>query len=60
LSFDKMDDEKMALFVRDLASSWWRRATILEGRSLHPRTRKSQEGASSVEARMIFLLNAIQ
>jgi hypothetical protein len=22
LSFDKMDDEKMALFVRDLASSW--------------------------------------
>jgi hypothetical protein len=27
-------------------------------RNLHPRTRKSQEGASSVEARIILLLNA--
>jgi hypothetical protein len=30
---------------------------VLEGRSLHPRTRKSQEGALSVEARIILLLN---
>ena len=35
-----------------------RRAIVLEGRSLHPRIRKSQEGASSVEARIILLLNA--
>jgi hypothetical protein len=31
---------------------------MLEGRSLHPRTRKSYEGVSSVEARIILLLNA--
>jgi hypothetical protein len=31
---------------------------MLEERSLHPRTRKSQEGASSVEVRIILLLNA--
>jgi hypothetical protein len=31
---------------------------VLEERSLHPRARKSQEGASSVEARIILLLNA--
>ena len=31
---------------------------MLEERSLHPRTRKSQEGASGVEARIILLLNA--
>jgi hypothetical protein len=28
-----MNNEKMALFSRDLASSWWRRATMLEERS---------------------------
>ena len=31
---------------------------MLEGRSLHPRTKKSKEGASSVEAKIILLLNA--
>ena len=31
---------------------------MLEGRSLHPRTRKNQEGDSSVEARIILLLDA--
>ena len=31
---------------------------MLEGRDLHPRTRKSQEGASIIEARIIILLNA--
>jgi hypothetical protein len=31
---------------------------VLEERSLHLRIRKSQEGASSVEARIILLLNA--
>ena len=31
---------------------------MLEGRGLHPRTRKNEEGASSVEARIILLLNA--
>ena len=30
---------------------------MLEERSLHPRTKKSQEGASSVEAKIILLLN---
>ena len=31
---------------------------MLEGRNLHPRTRKSEEDASSVEVRIILLLNA--
>jgi hypothetical protein len=31
---------------------------VLEERSLHPRIRKSKEGASSVETRIILLLNA--
>ena len=31
---------------------------MLEERSLHPRTSKSQEGASIVEARIILWLNA--
>ena len=31
---------------------------MLEGRSLHPRTRKNKEDASIVEARIILLLNA--
>jgi hypothetical protein len=31
---------------------------MLEERSLHPRTRKSQEGDSSMKARIILLLNA--
>ena len=31
---------------------------MLEGRNLHPRTRKSEEGASIVEAKIILLLNA--
>jgi len=30
---------------------------VLGERSLHPRTKKSQEGASSVEAKIILLLN---
>ena len=30
---------------------------MLEERSLHPRTKKNQEGASSVEAKIILLLN---
>jgi hypothetical protein len=34
------------------------RAIVLEGRSLHPRTRKSKKGASSVEARIILFLKA--
>ena len=33
---------------------------MLEERSLHPRTRKNQEGASIVEAKIILWLNAIQ
>ena len=31
---------------------------MLEERNFHPRTRKSQEGASSEEARIILLLDA--
>jgi hypothetical protein len=31
---------------------------VLEGRSLNPRTMKSQEGASSVKVRIFLLLNA--
>ena len=31
---------------------------MLEERSLHPRTKNSQEGASIVEAKIILLLNA--
>ena len=31
---------------------------MLEERSLHPRTRKNQEGASIVQAKIILLLNA--
>ena len=53
-----MDDEKMALFVKRFGKFMVKKATVLEERSLHPRTRKSQEGASSVEARIILLLNA--
>ena len=30
---------------------------MLEERSLHPRTKKSQEGASNVEAKIILLIN---
>ena len=30
---------------------------MLEERNLHPRTRKSKEGASNVEAKIILLLN---
>jgi hypothetical protein len=30
---------------------------VLEERSLHPRTKKDREGASSVEAKIILLLN---
>jgi hypothetical protein len=55
-SFDDMDDEKMALFVKRFGKFMVKKG--LHTRSLHPRTRKSQEGASSVEVRIILLLNA--
>ena len=45
LSFDEMDDEKIALFVKRFGKFMVKKATMLEGRNLHPRTRKSQEGA---------------
>ena len=53
-----MDDEKMALFVKRFGKFMMKKGYLLEERSLHPRTRKSQEGASIVEARIILLLNA--
>ena len=53
-----MDDEKMALFVKRFGKFMMKKGYLLEERSLHPRTRKSQEGASSVEARIILFLNA--
>ena len=58
LSFDEMDDEKMALFIKRFGKFMMKKGYRAEERSLHPRTRKSQEGASSVEARIILLLNA--
>ena len=57
LSFDEMDDDKMDLFVKRFDKFMMKKATMLEERSLHLRTRKSQEGASSVEAKIILLLN---
>ena len=48
----------MALFVKRFDKFMMKTATMLEERSLHPRTRKSQEDALSVEARIILLLNA--
>jgi hypothetical protein len=55
LSFDEMDDDKMILFVKRFG-----KFMVKKGRSLHPRTRKRQEGASIMEARVILLLHAIQ
>ena len=51
-------DEKMALFVKRFGKFMMKKGYLLEERSLHPRTRKSREGASIVEARIILLLNA--
>ena len=48
----------MALFVKRFGKFMVKKATMLEGRNLHPRTRKIQEGALIVEARIILLLNA--
>ena len=53
-----MDDEKMALFVKRFCKFMMKKATVLEERSLHPRTKKSQEDASNVEAKITLLLNA--
>ena len=50
LSFDEIDDEKMALFVKRFG-----KFMVKKG---YRARRKSQEGASSVEARIILLLNA--
>ena len=57
LSFDEMDDEKMALFVKRFGKFMMKKGYRAEERSLHPRTRKSQEGASIVEAKIILLAN---
>ena len=56
-SWDDDDDEKMALFVKRFGKFMVKKSYRAR-RSLHPRTRKNQGGASSVEARVIFLLNA--
>ena len=58
LSFDEIDDEKMALFVNRFGKFMMKKGYMLEERSLHPRTRTNQEGASIVEAKIILLLNA--
>ena len=57
LSFDEIDDEKMALFVKRFGKFMMKKGYHAR-RSLHPRTRKSQEGASIAEAKIILLLNA--
>ena len=49
LSFDEMDDEKMTLFVKRLGK-------FIVKKRYHAR-RKNQEDASSMEARVILLLN---
>ena len=54
-SFDAMDDEKMALFVKRFDKFMVKKG--YHARSHHPRARMKQEGASSVVAR-ILLLNA--
>ena len=54
---DDDDDEKMALFVKRFGKFMVKKGYRAR-RGLHPRTRKNQEGASSVESRIILLLNA--
>ena len=56
-SWDDDDDEKMALFVKRFGKFMVKKATVLKERILCPRIKKSQGGASSVEARIILLLN---
>jgi hypothetical protein len=58
LSFDEIDDEKMALFVKRFGKFMVKKGYHARRKSLHQRTRKSQEGALSMEARIILLLNA--
>ena len=57
-SWDDNDDEKMALFVKRFGKFMVKKGYRARKKSLHPRTKKSQEGASSVEAKIILLLNA--
>ena len=52
-----MDDEKMAFFVKGFGKFMVKKGYHAR-RSLYPKRRKSQEGASSVEARIDLLLNA--
>ena len=51
------DDEKMALFVKRFGKFMVKKGYRARRRSLHPRTKKNQEGASNVEAKIILLLN---
>ena len=60
LSFDEMDDEKMSLFVNRFGKFMMKKGYMLEERSLHPRTRTNQEGASIVEAKIILISMPIQ
>ena len=56
-SFDELDDEKMALFVKRFGKFRVKRAIVQEGRSHHPRARMKQECASSAIARITSLWN---
>ena len=53
-SFDELDDEKMALFVKRFGKFRVKRAIVQEGRSHHQGTRMNQGGASSVVAVGIY------
>jgi hypothetical protein len=56
-SFDDMDNE-MALFVKRFGKFMVKKGYHARMKKSLSRTRKSQEGASSVEVRIILLLNA--
>jgi hypothetical protein len=58
LSFDKIDDEKMALFVKRFGKIMMKKGYWAEERSHHQGTRKNQGGTSSAVARIVLLLNA--
>jgi hypothetical protein len=57
-SFDDVDDEKMALFIKRFGKFMMKKGYCAKRKNFYLRIRKSQEGASSVEARIILLLNA--
>ena len=55
LSFDEMDNEKMALFVKRFGKFMMKKGYRARRKKSSSRTRKSQEGASIVEAKIILL-----